>query len=55
MSAMSELHATKVFTRKRRVHRTVTTKRHRPHNLARLDILDAKRRELFYLIEARKG
>jgi hypothetical protein len=33
----------------------IVKRRYKPHNLARLDILDAKRRELFFLIEARKG
>ena len=27
--------------------------RYKPHNLARLDILDAKRRDLYFLLEAR--
>ena len=29
--------------------------RYKPHNLARLDILDAKRRRLFFLLEVRFG
>ena len=33
---------------------TVRRKRYKPHDLARLDILDKKRRALFFLIEARR-
>lgn len=32
---------------------TRRTKRYKPHELARLDLLDRKRRPLFFIIEAR--
>jgi len=33
---------------------TVRRERYKPHELARLDILDRKRRRLFFLIESRR-
>ena len=30
-------------------------KRYKPHNLARMDILDPKRRDLYFLMQAKLG